>query len=274
METAVIRQKQDLTYLEWTRTRGSSGTAGSFLKAFSELQGNRTYYKLSNYDAVRGVVGHESVNELIVDRLLTKLGVPHVPYQLIHADVLVDGKRMETWLCASEDFKRRGESKIALDLLYSMEKTEGETPLAFCERQGWSEFIWQMLMVDFVILNRDRHGANIEILRDSYRKTYRPAPLFDHGVSLLCSCLEEKELREFDVLEDRRVQSFVGSGSTRDNLRLIPGEARTCRGSLAESDRMDLLRDLDGVMPQVWLDKVWEMIWKRWRLYEDFCNQK
>ena len=87
----LMKEKQDLTYLSWSVYRNSSGTAGSFLKAYSELGGKKTYYKLSNFDKARGVIGHECVNELIVDRLLTILGIPHLSYQLIHADVSVDG---------------------------------------------------------------------------------------------------------------------------------------------------------------------------------------
>jgi hypothetical protein len=83
MEQQIIAQCQDLTYLNWSKTRHSSGTAGSYLKAYSELNGEKTYYKLSNYDAARGVIGHESINEIIVDRLLTLLGVEHLSYQLI-----------------------------------------------------------------------------------------------------------------------------------------------------------------------------------------------
>ena len=55
----MIREKQDMTYLSWAKVRDSSGTAGSFLKAYSDLGGVKTYYKLSNYDSVRGIVGHE-----------------------------------------------------------------------------------------------------------------------------------------------------------------------------------------------------------------------
>ena len=88
----MTKEKQDLTYLSWSVYRNSSGTAGSFLKAYSELGGTKTYYKLSNFDKARGVIGHECVNELIVDRLLTILGIPHLSYQLIHADVSVDGR--------------------------------------------------------------------------------------------------------------------------------------------------------------------------------------
>ena len=48
------------------------------------------YYKLSDYDSVKGIIGHESINEIIVDRLLTILGVEHLAYQLIYADVIID----------------------------------------------------------------------------------------------------------------------------------------------------------------------------------------
>ncbi len=274
METKVITEKQDLTYLQWTRARNSSGTAGSFLKAFSELKNTKIYYKLSNYDAIRGVVGHESVNEIIVDRLLTKLGIDHLHYQLIHADILAEGRKIETWLCASKDFKRRGESKIALDQLYSSEKEQDESPLDFCVRRGWSSYVWEMLLVDFLILNRDRHGANIEILRNSRLKTFRPAPLFDHGLSLVCRCEDKDALAAFDVMEDRPVQCFVGSRSTWENLKLIPRDSLPAVDPLRESDRNDIFAGLDEALPAPWLDKIWEMIWKRWCAYEAFCDQK
>ena len=101
MQKQIVYEKQDLTWLSWSKIRNSSGPAGSFLKAYSDLGGEKTYYKLSNYDAVKGIVGHECVNEVIVDRLLTILGIEHLSYQLIHADVLVDGSTHATWLCAS-----------------------------------------------------------------------------------------------------------------------------------------------------------------------------
>ncbi len=111
----IINGKQDLTYLSWSLIRNSSGTAGSFLKSYSELSGKKIYYKLSNFDKLLGVIGHECVNEIIVDRLLEILGVHHLEYQLIHADVLLDGHVREVYLCASDDFKKKGESKVALD---------------------------------------------------------------------------------------------------------------------------------------------------------------
>ena len=62
----LMKEKQDLTYLSWSVYRNSSGTAGSFLKAYPELGGTKTYYKLSNFDKARGIIGHECMNELLV----------------------------------------------------------------------------------------------------------------------------------------------------------------------------------------------------------------
>ena len=133
----LTKEKQDLTRLSWSVNRNSLGIGGSFLKAYSELGGKKTYYKLSNFNKACGVIGHECVNELIVDRLLTILGIPHLSYQLIHADVSVDGRTHEVYLCASEDFKAKSESKTALDAYKELEATPDESALDFCIKDFW-----------------------------------------------------------------------------------------------------------------------------------------
>ena len=130
-------EKQDLRHLRWSHARSSSGTAGTFLKSQSTISGEKIYYKLSGYDSEKGIIGHECVNEIIVDRLLSLLGVEHLRYELIHADVEIDGKVYDTWLCASRDFKKRGESKAALDNYYQINKEEGESRYDFCVKNGW-----------------------------------------------------------------------------------------------------------------------------------------
>jgi hypothetical protein len=270
----IIKEKQDMTYLSWSKIRHSSGTAGSFLKSYSELGGKKTYYKLSNFDSVRGVIGHECVNEIIVDRLLEILGIEHLHYQLIHAEILISGQPYEVYLCASEDFKQPGESKIALDAYYELEKLEEETPLQFCIRNGWEEYIDQMLVIDFLILNRDRHGANIEVLRNSRKRTIRLAPLFDHGLSLLFNCMNDTAVEKYDVMEDKLTNNYIGSRSTWDNLKLIPADRMPKLNPLRESDRALLLEGLEGVIPQNLQDQIWTMIWKRWCAYEDFCHSR
>lgn len=274
MSTEIIQEKQDLTYLSWSLIRSSSGTAGSFLKATDDLRQPKIYYKLSNYDGINGIVGHECINEIIVDRLLNILGIEHLHYDLIHADIDVDGKEMETYLCASKDFKAHGEHKVALDAYYQAEKLDGETPLQFCTRNGWSDFIYKMLVVDFLILNRDRHGANIEVLRNARKKSLRLAPIFDHGLSLLFNCHTEEEINQFDVMKDRAVQCFVGSRSAQQNLMLIPKDEMPALNPLQHTHKAYLLEGLDDIIPQSLQNKIWDMIWQRWEYYENLCSQR
>ena len=274
MSTEIIHEKQDLTYLSWSLIRSSSGTAGSFLKATDDLQQPKIYYKLSNYDGINGIVGHECINEIIVDRLLNILEIEHLHYDLIHADIDVDGKEMETYLCASKDFKAHGEHKVALDAYYQAEKLDGETPLQFCTRNGWSDFIYKMLVVDFLILNRDRHGANIEVLRNARKKSLRLAPIFDHGLSLLFNCHTEEEINQFDVMKDRAVQCFVGSRSAQQNLMLIPKDEILALNPLQHTHKAYLLEGLDGIISQSLQNKIWDMIWQRWEYYENLCSQR
>lgn len=203
---------------------------------------------------------------------------------IIYTDTMKAGDKMETkvikevqdltYLSASADFKNEGESKLALDSYYQIERLKDETPLEFCIRNGWEDYIYQMLAVDFLILNRDRHGANIEVLRNRKKKNVRLAPLFDHGLSLIFPCLREEDVKCFDVLQDRPIQSFVGSRSSAENLHLIPTDKLPELRPLEKTDRAKLFADLETILPEVWQDKIWEMIWKRWEAYESFCNSR
>lgn len=273
MKTEVIKELQDLRSLSWTRTRKSSGTVGSFLKAYSDVKIPKLYYKLSRFDSERGIVGHECVNEIIVDRLLTLLGVEHLHYRLLHAAILIERKPHEVYLCASEDFKGRSEHKIALDAYYQAECEDESSLRDFCIARGWEDYIYKMLVVDFLILNRDRHGANIEVLRDNKKRTLRLAPLFDHGLSLILED-DDDTISAIDVLEDKRVQCCLGSSSVRENLELIPKGKIPKLNRLQETDRQIIFRDLETVISPVLLEKTWEMIWRRWCYFESFCAQR
>ena len=61
----IIKEKRDLKHLSWSKTRESSGTAGSYLKSFSYSNGKKVYYKLSYFDDINGVFGYEAINECI-----------------------------------------------------------------------------------------------------------------------------------------------------------------------------------------------------------------
>ena len=268
MDTRIIKEPQDMRYLRWSHARNSSGTAGTFLKSESIIDGKKIYYKLSNFDVENGVVGHECINEIIVDRLLTILGVDHIHYELINADIEIEGKVFNTYICASEDFKERGENKIALDDYYMSNAEPGETHYEFCVRQGWQEYIDTMLVVDYIILNRDRHGANIEVLRNSRAHTLRVAPLFDHGLSLLYSCMTDEDAHQFDILADKKCQNFIGGQSCYENLKLIKNKKKALSRKLTSKDKVLIFDGLTGIISNVFVDRIWEMIYERYKIYE------
>ena len=260
----IIFEQQDLRHLSWTHTRSFSGTAGSFLKSYDDSGERKLYYKLSDYDAQNGVVGHECVNEIIAGRLMDLLGVRRLEYVLVHALILLDGREMNTFLCRSFDFKERGQSKLSLEAYYELERRGDETPLDFCTRMGWSDLIYGMIVTDFLIINRDRHGANIEVLRSRSGEDVSPAPLFDQGLSLACRCRTEEEIASFDPMCDPAVQSFVGTRSTFKNLDLVPAAFLSSLPRFNDIDLDSVLEDIDRILPEGHICKLREIIERRW----------
>ncbi len=263
----VIGSLQDLRHLCWSESGQTSASGGTFLKARTGTASHATYYKLSCYDSYRGIYGHECANEVVASRLMGLLGVDHVRYTLVHALVSVDGVEHETWLARSKSFRRAGESKMAFDMFFDMMHEKGESQLDFCERFGWLDFLQKMMLADYLIANRDRHGANIEVLRQK-DGTLRLAPLFDNGVSLLFSCYgDEKRAERFDSLEDVRANNFIGTRSLEENLRFVPADIAVT--PLFEGCEEVLLAGLDQTLPNAHRQAIGNMIWERWQHWLD-----
>ena len=266
---------QDLTGLDWSESAVSSATGGSYLKARQGEGADATYYKLSCYDEVSGIYGHECLNELIAARLMDVLCIEHVPYRLVHARVIIDGHKHETWLSESRSFRKVGESKTSLAKFFSWNRLEDESRLEFCDRFGWLPAVQKMMLLDFLIANRDRHGGNIEVLkrRDG---SLRLAPLFDNGTSLCFSTYSAQQLSAIDPLQDIATNNYLGTHSLEQNLvRFVPRSLPV--GRLRAEHRGELLEGLtpaaegavEGVGADELLDFLWRMIWERWCRYED-----
>ena len=166
-------------------------------------------------------------------------------------------------MCASEDYKEPDESKLALEDYYQMERLPNESSFDFCVRKGWRRQVSEMIVTDYLICNRDRHGANIEVLRNRKNNSFRLAPMFDQGLSFLCRCRTDEEIERFDVTEDRRVQTFFGGSSVQDNLRpLEPEDIKNIR-SLKKRDRKAIFDGLEEVCSGKLLAKIWDMMWMR-----------
>lgn len=266
----VVRKLQDRRDIAWSERANSSGTAGTYLKARTGIGARAQYLKLPRYNGVR-FDGSECINEVVASRLMRLFGIEHVDYRLIHALVQVDGVEHEVWLNASKNFRAPGERKMALGTYYELHSQAVESPWAFCERNGWGERIAQMMLVDYLIANRDRHGSNIEVIA-SRDGTVRLAPIFDSGLSLLAPYGEDKErIAAFDPLSPVMTTNFVGERSLEENVRRVAPVA--IARPLDCTDRETLIARLEDAASEVLLDAIWNVIWSRWCWYERLCSK-
>ena len=125
--------------------------------------------------------------------------------------------------------------------------------------------IREMIVADFIIIGRDRHGRNIEVGNKNGKLEL--VPLFDNGLSLTCFILQDdenfkKKLLQFNSLEDYRVNNYIGKQSLYYNLRYITVPVRV--NKLKKSDRCAIFDNLSEVLPKEYLDKIWEIICYRY----------
>lgn len=267
----IVWELQDLRDLDWSERATSSGTAGTYLKARKGTGQRMTYYKLSRYNGLE-IDGYECVNEIIACRLMRALGISHLEYKLVRAVINLDGQEVETWVNSSKNFRQPKERKQAFGLFYDLNKKEGETPYELCVRMGWEDSIKQMMLVDYLIVNRDRHSSNIEVLAKP-NGDLRLAPIFDNGLSLLAPYAGREDLIEqFDPLKPVGTTNFIGSRSLEENVE----KAAPVLGisELRETEKKNILMGLQEILSEVHLEKIWDIIWSRWQHYENLRNHR
>ena len=255
----------DIRDISWSKVAGSVASDGVYLKAEKMMDGKNHYLKLSNYDSYRGIFGHESVNELIAFRLGELLGFNIAGGFLKKALVKVEGIEYEAYVYVAESFKINGSRTSFEEYYINKRLSEKESPLDFCIRHGWADEIYKMFVFDYLIINRDRHGANLEILKNADIKL---SPLYDNGVSFVCANTDVSTVSGFDVLLDRPVNNFIGERSLEVNLNRI--DTRLHFTELKEEHKEALFSDLDGVLAPVYFDKIWEIISRRWENVKKF----
>ena len=250
----------DLTALRWEGIEvGKPTTTGSFLKAVSE---NKIFYKLSLADVViNKIVGFEAFFEVIASRLCRELGIECVQYELIRAKILLpnNSECIETHLCASHDYRGFSKKETAEGLCLLLGK-DSETALDTLRRLGFSDFIDRLLLTDFLICNRDRHGKNFEFFTKN--GVTKPVPLFDNGFSFVSPYGDNLEkIEQFNPLRDVIANNFLGSRSLEENLRLIQKPVVVNKPKIGF--RTELFRDMED-LPSVVEDKVWEIFEARY----------
>lgn len=251
----------DLTHLIWHNATTTQYTQGALYKAHED----GVYYKLSSIVAGK-ILGHEAINEVIASRYLDILGIEHTAYDVAVSKLVINGKLYTAPVCFCKDFKRPGEEAYRLADIFQEEG--GLTAYNWLHDSGLGEDIDTMILVDFLINNLDRHGANIELLKSS-NNNLRLAPIFDNGASFIYGVRDRESLAaKFDVTADFSAGNFIGSDSLFDNLDLIQHPIYV---NALDNQKQKIFYGLSRFISHTHINKIWELI--TWR-YDYAKNKK
>ena len=146
-------------------------------------------------------------NEVAADKLLTALEVPHVHYEII-----MENNRP---LCLCKNFITADTEFVPAyfikDIVPRSNNDSAYTHLLRCAEQlripGVDIFLQQMLCLDYLIENSDRHYGNFGFIRNvNTLKFLGPAPLFDNGTSLWCESLNTEIGQSLPALPFKETQ--------------------------------------------------------------------
>lgn len=137
----------------------------------------------------------EPFNEVIATVIMEKLKIPHIPYRLILDD--------EIPYSVCEDFITSDTEFVSARRIMLTAKQDSNTSLYrmyinCCETLGITDItnaIDQMIVLDYIIANEDRHFNNFGLIRNAETLEWiGVAPIFDSGSSLGYDKLPEQIL--------------------------------------------------------------------------------
>ena len=132
-----------------------------------------------------GAIQQEPYNEVIASKIMERLDIPHVKYSLIMEE--------EYPYSICEDFITPQTELISAWYVMQTEKKPNHISVYqhyvnCCEKLGIPKIkdsLDQMMVVDYLIANEDRHQNNFGVIRDVKKLNFiGSAPLFDSGTSL------------------------------------------------------------------------------------------
>lgn len=265
-------EEVDLTWAGWA-SEAAASAAGELPKT-TAIEGGVTYYfKTSSYDPKLGFYGVEAQNELVASRMLDCLGVPHAHYELYNARFTMGGHELRGWVAKAASYIQPGDERIAFGS-YCMAHgiDNGMDALKACKVPGLWEGVCQMIVVDYLVANRDRHASNVELLLSADGKL-RLAPLFDFGLSFVAPyAARPGAIASFDPLRRLPANNAIGTTILDENLSLV--DLDVIPGTLDVQKIDHILSDLGGVLPQGHLEKTAEMLERRWARYEELRDLK
>ena len=194
----------DLRSPDWT-------CDGNLRKRWAILDGKRCLVKAGS-----GPFQQQPFNEVIASKMADRLGIPHIPYTL-----LWDGG-IPYSVC--EDFVTPDTELIPAWRVMQTQKKDNQTSVYQHYRNCYEKLgvpnvthaLNQMLVLDYLIANEDRHFNNFGLLRNPDTLEWLgPAPIYDSG-----SCLGYDKLTA-QIRSGRNITCKPFKKTHQDQLRLV-----------------------------------------------------
>jgi len=235
---------------------------GSIEKRWVIKENNvRVLLKGSRYNRMQ-----EPFNEAIASRIMGELGIEHVAYSL---------ERTEDKNIPYSECKCMVDRNIEyINALFVMESGEYERKdpyvhyLEMCKKNGLhnaKEKIDEMIALDFIIGNEDRHRGNFGIIRNADNLEWlKPAPIFDNGNSLFFD-RDNDDIEYFGV--DSLGKAFGDSNRLCLNYIDFPGWYNSTKGKKIIDIIKSILSNNERLKSER-IDKITNIIKERIDIFE------
>lgn len=154
-------------------------TNGMLPKAWRRKEGRVLLYKGGTSGFAN--TGKEPYSEFYAAQVADAMGIAHISYGL---------SKWKGQLCSTcELFTSKDVSFVPASTL--MEDSKISKIIDWYDAHGWKGDLADMLVLDAVIRNTDRHLGNFGFLVDNHtNQLLSPAPIFDNGLSLYCYVMD------------------------------------------------------------------------------------
>ena len=182
-------------------------TGGSFPKCWKRVNGVIYLYKTGSSGFSNS--GMEPYSEIYASKLMEKLDIPHITYELVNYK-----NRLAT-RCPCMCSEKIGLYQVG-DLTVIREGYEDLVKQGFVS----PEYLSEMLLVDYLSLNTDRHLGNIGILVDNDSQVLlKGSPIYDNNMSFVPYFVPDNSKKLSQSLEEY----IIGADSNGDILRASDG---------------------------------------------------
>lgn len=185
---------------------------GNLKKKWKIIDGKRVLLKGSS-----APYRQEAYNEVLASEIARRLCIPYVPYTLIlEHDEICSG--CEDFITSETDLVSAAQVMSAFKK--RNEQSEYEFYIECCEKLGIAdarEKLEQMLVLDYLIVNEDRHLNNFGLIRNAVTLEWvGVAPLYDNGNSMWFN----RVISEIHADDDSNIKTPLWKKNPTENLML------------------------------------------------------